>query len=797
MGFASIILAVLVTAPLWATAASDLSAQIHGAKLDTNRCYRVRDLDFVREDLKIFLNNGYLIFAEPVAGQPFAAVFSGDVEGGDGEVLITPPRRSERRSLATFADSPTLNTHFKTALFLFTDKSAIELMNRAAAQGAPLQEMGLLLAEKHSPMVRNIAHGFEVRLLMDLLNSNSERGFFYATIASQSLGTVDLVYDPTSHEQIMIGQYSTATGHPQFDVWTSFPSRSARAAGENSVEADRNPFELNNFRIDATVETDLNLTAVTRVTVRVKEQNLSALAFEISGQMEVDEVRIDGKPGELFRRESARESAIRPSENTVFLAVPAALLDPAKPHEAEFRHHGKVIRTNESKVFFVSSRANWYPNQGNGFANYELTFHYPKSLDLVTNGELISNTTEGDQKVTRRKTSAPIRFAGFNLGRYQCVERTRANGFRLDVCGSRSLDPALRPRIDRTPDSALPPGAVSTRRAEALKTAMPPPSPDPLAKLNKLAAMMDDAFEFMSSRYGPPPLKSLTVTPIPGSFGQGFPGLIYLSTASYLEPSDLPQAIRDAGLASFYNDLLAAHELAHQWWGNMVSPQTYKDNWLQESLANYTALQYLEKRKGSHAVAVVLDEYRRHLVAKGSDGNRVESAGPVTFGTRLASSRTPEAWQIITYEKGSWILHMLRGEMGDVQFAKLLSEVPKRFVRRPLSTEDFRLLAAEFMPPKSRDPKLEAFFENWVYSTGIPTLKLTASVKGTRLNGTLSQSGVGKDFEVDVPIEVTTAKGGTAQIQWLRTSSDPVEFSLVVPAGSTKAQVGGAFLQSK
>jgi hypothetical protein len=102
------------------------------------------------------------------------------------------------------------------------------------------------------------------------------------------------------------------------------------------------------------------------------------------------------------------------------------------------------------------------------------------------------------------------------------------------------------------------------------------------------------------------------------------------------------------------------------------------------------------------------------------------------------------------------------------------------------------------MPPKSRDRKLEAFFENWVYSTGIPALKLNASVSGGRLNGTLTQSGVAKDFEVDVPIELGSAKGGTPpQIYWVRTSSDPVEFSFPVAAGSGRPQIAGAFLQAK
>ena len=650
--------------------------------------------------------------------------------------------------------------------------------------------MGLLLADKYSGMVHNITHGFEARLLSDALNQNPARGFFYATIATLSHGTVDMVYDPIAHEQIMIGQYTVTSNRPIFDVWTSFPARSVR---DGTVpEADRLPFELSNFRIEATVQSDFILTARTQVSVQMKNPHLRALPFEISGQMEIDEVRIDGKPAEVFRRESARESALRPSENMVFLVVPERPLDPAVSHELDFKHHGNVIRTNESKVFFVSSRANWYPNLGGTFATYDLTFHHPKSLDVVTTGELVSSVVQGDQRITHSRTSAPIRFAGFNLGDYQCIQRARTDGFKLEVCGNRKLDPALRSHDNSNLEHL---GTVN-RRGPAL-VPIPPPTPDPLAKIKKLAASVEDAYDFMSSRYGPPPLKSLTVTPIPGGFGQGFPGLIYLATASYLESADLPPAVKEAGLAAFFNDLLAAHELAHQWFGNLVIAQSDKDNWLQESLANYAALMYLEKRKGPRAIAVLLDEYRRHLLAKGTDGRSIESAGPVTFGTRLSSSKAPAAWQVITYEKGSWILHMLRAEMGDIQFAKLLAELPRRFSRRPLSTEDFRLTAAEFMPPKARDAKLETFFENWVYSTGVPALKINAAVRGNRLIGTLTQTGVAKDFEIDVPVEVSLPRGGAPQLFWLRTSSDPVEFSLVVPLGSTKAQIGTAILQSK
>ena len=103
----------------------------------------------------------------------------------------------------------------------------------------------------------------------------------------------------------------------------------------------------------------------------------------------------------------------------------------------------------------------------------------------------------------------------------------------------------------------------------------------------------------------------------------------------------------------------------------------------------------------------------------------VDSAGPIVLGTRLETSQEPRAWRAITYGKGSWIMQMLRGRMGDQRFLALLAEISKRYDRKDITTEEFRLLAAEYLPPKSDDPKLESFFEQWVYGTGIPTIKLT------------------------------------------------------------------------
>jgi aminopeptidase N len=318
--------------------------------------------------------------------------------------------------------------------------------------------------------------------------------------------------------------------------------------------------------------------------------------------------------------------------------------------------------------------------------------------------------------------------------------------------------------------------------------AMPPPI-DPLARLHTMANEIAAAMEFMASKFGPPALPRLTVSPIPGAFGQGFPGLVYLSTLAYLKhlPRSIPNQTESQEL--FFADVLQAHETAHQWWGNRITAASYRDHWLMEGLANYAALLYVEKSKGGKSVDTMLESYRLSLLDKNEQGATIESAGPIVLGPRLETSIEPSAWRIITYGKGSWIVHMLRRRLGDERFFSLLSEAARRFDHKKLSTADFQALAASFLPPKSPDSKLENFFEQWVYGTGIPSLKMTYSVKGKapalRVAGTVEQSDVDEDFSVLVPVEIQVARGRTIT-HWVQSGSAPASFSVPVSARPAK-----------
>src|SRR6185503_13405932 len=115
---------------LVAGTAADIARAIRENSFDRDQCYRIRDITLVREDISIYLADGHIIFSKPIAGRRIAAVFTSDVEGGDGEIILMPPNLAERTSLASYIDSPNLNEHFRSAVFLFTGDDYDQLMSQ-------------------------------------------------------------------------------------------------------------------------------------------------------------------------------------------------------------------------------------------------------------------------------------------------------------------------------------------------------------------------------------------------------------------------------------------------------------------------------------------------------------------------------------------------------------------------------------------------------------------------------------------------------------------------------------------
>ena len=527
---------------LLAASAAEVGNRVEHIALDVDECYRVLDLNFAKEDLKVYLGSGYLMFAKPIDGVHLGAIFVAGADGGDADLLLMPPTRSERASMAKFTNSPTLEEHFKAAAFIFTDGTGDQLLAQLKNPEAPAKkspDMGGLIVERWTSVLANLVASFETRVVYDILSGQPENGLFYMTVSGEHLGNFDILYDPTGRDQILAGKLGYRDNRTYFDTWTSFQARSFR----NGAPLRGAHFSLSDVRIEATIAPDLAMQAVTRATLKPDTARArSVVPFSLTPSMKITSASVDGQPVEVFDRESMRSDLISNREDRQFLLVSETALDPAMPHEIEIHHEGAVIRNAGNDVYYVGSRGTWYPRTGAELAQYDLTFRYPKLLTVAATGTVSDDRTEGDWRTTHLKTDTPVRFAGFNLGNFQSAMIER-NGYKINLYGNRRLESALAPRVQPPPTPMQPEDEFPRRRHNSstpLNLAPLVAPVDPTPRIETLTRNVIATIDFMTEQFGPTPFRSLAITPIPGGFGQGFPGLVYLSTLAYLDPGQMP-----------------------------------------------------------------------------------------------------------------------------------------------------------------------------------------------------------------------------------------------------------------
>jgi hypothetical protein len=772
--------------------ASDLAHQVLSATLDPGECYHVRDIRIHQPDVDFYLTDGYLILGKPVKGEPVSAVFTTDVEGGDAEVVLLPPDRAERRTMATFTGSPNLSEHFVLGVFFFTDNTAKSLAESLHSGPASerVPDVGARMAEQWNGVVASLTGSLETRVVLDLMTqgdattqgdkTTSRAGFFSATLHGRTLGEFDVTRDTRATEQVAAGKVTIHNGAMQWDTWTRFVARDRKNLPEPAPEE-----EILSYNIDASLDSALAIRCVTRIRIRATADSRNVLPFELINAMRVLSAKVDGAPAEVYRHESQREGLVQDAGVGLLLVVPSRPLEPGSLHDVEIVHEGKAFEDTGNQIYSVRARGSWYPNRGSQFASYDVTYHYPASLDLVSAGAVTEDRTENGVRTTRRVPEGRLRLLGVNLGNYFHRESEK-NGIQLEVSANRTFEEPLRQAVS-TP--VIVPNPTPPRRgvpAPPVMQMMAPPPMDPSGRLAAISEEMQSAIQYFRSAFGDPPLKHIEVSPVTGRFGQGFAGMIYLPTVMYIDPAVVPVRNGSPVDEAFMGQLLRAHEVAHQWWGNIVATDSYHHEWLMESLANYSALMFLETRLGPKSVEKALDVYRAELLIKGQDGATAESRGPVVEGRRLESLAVPGAADAVLYGKGTWIIHMLRRKLGDANFRRMLRTLRNRYEWKTITTDEFRQLCVEFLPPGSPDPKLTEFFDQWVYGTGLPALQLTYSVAGGKLTGTLTQTDAPEDFSVMVPVEIRSANAKPV-VKLVRTSSGPVKFTADVVGPGAKA----------
>ncbi|WP_171013864.1 M1 family metallopeptidase [Chitinivorax sp. B] len=148
---------------------------------------------------------------------------------------------------------------------------------------------------------------------------------------------------------------------------------------------------------------------------------------------------------------------------------------------------------------------------------------------------------------------------------------------------------------------------------------------------------------------------------------------------------------------------LGAHELAHQWWGNGLTNRRWTEMWLNEGIASFMTAAYLEYRFGR-------EEYLRHIDSARTSYEHVRERGedkPLIFSDWLNPSANDRA---LVYDKGTYVVHMLREHLGDTIFWHGLRHYTQRYWGLSVTTNDFKAAMAQ-----ASGQDLTPFFAKWVY----------------------------------------------------------------------------------
>src|SRR6202040_4142489 len=260
----------------------------------------------------------------------------------------------------------------------------------------------------------------------------------------------------------------------------------------------------------------------------------------------------------------------------------------------------------------------------------------------------------------------PIPMAGFNLGKYVRAE-AKAGNILVEAYGTKGVEKSFPKAPAEMIEEPAYRGLPSPKSRSMGPMVVIPPPPSPARDAQAVADKAAKAIGSFSQWFGPYPYGSLALTQMPGNLSQGWPGLVFLSSFAFLSPQEQADLRLDPVTRTLDSQVLV-HETAHQWWGDLVLWKSYRDQWIAEGLANYAALLILEQQNPAQ-FRQVLEKYRRDLLSKNKDGERLRGAGPVTLGQRLESSHFPGGYEAISYERGTWLFHMLRMMLRDSEAA--------------------------------------------------------------------------------------------------------------------------------
>ncbi|MDQ7065170.1 MAG: M1 family aminopeptidase [candidate division KSB1 bacterium] len=396
-----------------------------------------------------------------------------------------------------------------------------------------------------------------------------------------------------------------------------------------------------------------------------------------------------------------------------------------------FSYSGELMERNEDGNWYIRDRVYWHPRLGYyRRARYKLIFKYPKRLQVVSIGRLVRDWYENGWHLSYFIHNRPAKASLFAMGDFVRDGFYGPDSVFIEIYGRRTGNQRY---------------------------------------FRKITADVANSLFFFSKFLHPYQFENLRIVEAPRLDSQGFPGFINLSYISFkMQYHGIMEALR-------------SHEVAHQWWGNLIGWRTYRDQWLSEGFAEYMSALYLAWAfPATNLFDEIVRAWRDDIIEGGNIGvslgllrfgfskdalrnSDLQQFGAIYLGQRLGQ-KEPMDYFLYVYEKAAYILHMLRWYMmddrtgSDEAFWDMLNSFIRKYRGRDPSTRDFIEHVSDYLQQDMR-----WFFDQWLLSNAIPTYeyayRFDRDSSGTWLRGRIIQKQVPENFRVDLPVHLAWPDG--------------------------------------
>jgi hypothetical protein len=666
--------------------------QFYKVGLDLERPLAVHNLKLQRDTMEMTLTDGTVWLSQPIGGRVTGAYFR-----GTGSIKVTIPNAIDRKLFAQEFGSPSVDAPLSEAVIRFDDATDREILAAGKAGGAGGESPETTWSDRER--IGYNTTNLQMEYLENRISNLTYASFFIADIHA---GADWLQFRHQGRRRMEDGLYHEqslgAAGKRYYTVYTTFhkpQDYDAKGNYDLMPESDaKDPLTERDVTMTVEIPNLKGLTIDARVTIEAARDGVRGVRFDFDNNIDAAYWYETGRPvtTDLVAEASGQPLPFLHKCHQLLVILPKPLAKGEKT-VVQVRATEDTIVELTDRSYSIYTDAAWYPKMGYAGGRYttDWTVKIAKPLRATGTGDLVKEWDEGNLNCAHWKSDTPVQLASFIFGDFKVTD----GAYKRQAPGTGEVGLHLYTIQGGSEHFKGNAQNVLFNIGEGIKTFETIYGPIPVAQLD--IAEMAHYMNFAQSPAGVLMVSSVVKGGTTEQDEEGNERIVNVEEQGGLGK------LGGGGTG----DQFVFHELAHQWWGHQIGCLDREDDWVSESWAEYSAGMMIDAIDKSR-FALMRATWKKRAI-------EVDPAGTIATAFRSNSKQFPNGRQKLLYDKGPYVVHMLRTWMGWEKFVQYVSTIQSKYKGTSINTDTLareagKILGYDMFP----------FFDQWVRDKGIP-----------------------------------------------------------------------------